>query len=622
MSFEAQNKCSHPIPLIWSVLFFWFGMLSLYSQPNTTKSKDTIAFYDNVKNISEKSKVTRWLYPLIFKRSSKSSEKRTMEVAKRFCECKDFHGKPIRRIFIQTLDPFGYSDIDTLEIPDKWIERAGNQLHYKTRNRIVQNLILFDKGQSYDSLLVMESERLLRTQRYIRSARIWSVDANTTNDSIDVYVRVLDSWSLIPNGSFSPSRSTVQFVERNTLGLGHETQYAWRRNLAEGLTAQKFRYTIPNIKNTYINAAAFYDRDLVGNFEKGMSLERIFFSPLTRWAGGTSLIRHHRPDSIQITNEIVSREMFKWTNFDSWVGRSFPLKKGSTVDERSTNILIKGRWLHRHYSNAPTAEIDSLGFFTNENLFLTSFGIASRRFYQDKFIFNYDIVEDVPMGKVYNMTIGMQRKNQTTRPYIGLQFGYGNKFSFGYASVFLDYGTFFNNGNSEQTAYVVQFNYFTNLLNIGNWRIRQFVSPQFVWGKRRLAFYADQVTLNEIDDGITGFQSFNSYGTQKFIVNLQTQTYSPWNLAGFRLNPFFAYAVGMIGNNQNLFSESRPYSKISFGFLINNDYLVFSNFQISFSFFPKIPGVGNNVFNSNSLNTQDFGLQDFDVGRPRLVRYN
>ena len=608
--------------LLLSGLFF----LVLYqpwvwSQP-ITKNKDSIPFYENVKSLSEKRKFKRWLYPLIFKSASKSSEKQSAKVNHHFCDCKNTHGKPIRRIIIQSLDPFGYSVHDTLDKPDKWVEQTGNHLHVKTRNHIIQNLLLFEKGHSFDSLLVLESERLLRTQRYIRSANIWSVDAQTKNDSVDVVVRVLDSWSLIPNGNFSPSRTTVQFIERNTLGLGHETQYAWRRSLSEGRTVQMIRYTIPNIKNTYINAQGFYDRDLGGNFVKGVATERIFFSPLTRWAGGISLIRHHRPDSIQISSEDVSKQLFKWTDFDNWIGRSFPINKGKTIDERTTNILIKGRWLNRHYSLRPAPEIDSVGFFTNENLFLTSFGIASRRFYQDKFIFNYDIVEDIPMGKVYNVTLGIQRKNEITRPYLGILFGYGNKYSFGYASVFFDYGTFFNEGRSEQTAYVLQFNYFTNLLNVGTWRIRQFVSPQFVWGKRRLPFYADQVTLNEIDNGITGFQSFNSYGTQKFLINIQTQTYSPWNLAGFRINPFFAYAVGMIGNNQNFFAESRPYSKISFGFLINNDYLVFSNFQVSFSFYPKIPGIGNNVLNSNSLNTQDFGFQDFDVGRPRLVRYN
>lgn len=622
MKNTAQNRIRSVLQK-WPLRLFLLSFCLLsFAQDPKPKSKDSIPFYENVRNFSERSKVTRKLYPLIFKSSNRSAEKRSVEVAERFCDCKDFHGKPIRRVIINSLNPFGYSDVDTLRTPSNWIEKTGNQLHVKTRENIIQNLLLIERGQIYDSLLVAESERLLRTQRYIRSARIWSVNADAENDSIDVYVRVLDSWSLIPSGTFSPSRTSLQVIERNTLGLGHETQYAWRRNLNEGITAQTIRYTIPNIKNTYISSQAFYDRDLVGNFEKGITVDRAFFSPLTRWAGGSSIVRQHRIDSIQVNPQLISKEIYKWTDFDSWVGRSFPLSKGTTVGERTTNVMLMGRWLNRHYSNAPSVEIDSLGFFTNENLVLTSIGISSRRFYQDKFIFNYDIVEDVPMGKVYNLTMGLQRKNQITRPYLGLQFGYGTKFSFGYASILADYGTFFNEGKTEQTAYILELNYFTNLIHLGRWRMRQFISPQFVWGNRRLDFFADQITLNEIDGGITGFQAFNTFGTMKFLVNWQTQTYSPWDFAGFRINPFFAYSIGMIGNNQTQFKDSSPFSKISIGFLINNDYLVFSNFQISFSFFPRIPGVGNNVFNSNSLNTQDFGLQDFDIGRPRLVRYN
>jgi hypothetical protein len=53
--------------------------------------------------------------------------------------------------------------------------------------------------------------------------------------------------------------------------------------------------------------------------------------------------------------------------------------------------------------------------------------------------------------------------------------------------------------------------------------------------------------------------------------------------------------------------------------LINNDYLVFKSFQISFSFYPTIPDLGNNVFKTNTFETTDFGFQDFGLGKPRSV---
>jgi hypothetical protein len=75
----------------------------------------------------------------------------------------------------------------------------------------------------------------------------------------------------------------------------------------------------------------------------------------------------------------------------------------------------------------------------------------------------------------------------------------------------------------------------------------------------------------------------------------------------------------MLGDASNGFSKSRPYSQIGLGVMIKNEYLVFNTFQISISYFPAIPGIGNNVFKSNSFSTTDFGFQDFEIGKPSTI---
>jgi hypothetical protein len=42
-------------------------------------------------------------------------------------------------------------------------------------------------------------------------------------------------------------------------------------------------------------------------------------------------------------------------------------------------------------------------------------------------------------------------------------------------------------------------------------------------------------------------------------------------------------------------------------------------FQISISFYPVIPGKGNNVYKLNSFQTTDFGFRDFEIGKPEPV---
>jgi hypothetical protein len=55
--------------------------------------------------------------------------------------------------------------------------------------------------------------------------------------------------------------------------------------------------------------------------------------------------------------------------------------------------------------------------------------------------------------------------------------------------------------------------------------------------------------------------------------------------------------------------------------LINNDYLVFNSFQISFSFYPKIPFQGTNIFNTNSYKNNDLSLPDYEIGQPTIALF-
>jgi hypothetical protein len=57
------------------------------------------------------------------------------------------------------------------------------------------------------------------------------------------------------------------------------------------------------------------------------------------------------------------------------------------------------------------------------------------------------------------------------------------------------------------------------------------------------------------------------------------------------------------------------------GVLIKNESLVFKAFQMSISFYPLIPGKGQNVFKMNSFRTSDFGFRDFEIEKPARTIY-
>jgi hypothetical protein len=69
------------------------------------------------------------------------------------------------------------------------------------------------------------------------------------------------------------------------------------------------------------------------------------------------------------------------------------------------------------------------------------------------------------------------------------------------------------------------------------------------------------------------------------------------------------------------FKNSKVYSLIGLGVLIKNENLVFKTFQLSLSFYPLIPGTGQNVFKMNSFRTTDFGFRDFEIEKPARMIY-
>ncbi|MDD3722237.1 MAG: hypothetical protein PHW92_07105 [Lutibacter sp.] len=612
-----------------AVLCFNIG----FSQEKPIK-QDSTKMYGKIEKYSKKRKFTKMFHKWIFEPVQIKNTLILKKSKQKFNE--DIEGKIIRNINIQTLDPFGFSVTDTTKKARNWIEKSGNSIHITTRKLAIKNLLLFSRNKPLDTLLVSESERLIREQKYVREVKITVEPIAQNTDSVDVYIRVLDTWSIIPRGSMSSSRSSVGLQERNFLGTGHEFYNRYTTRFEDGKNAYRMKYEIPNIKNTYIKTTVTYHTEINDHFGKSLNVERTFFSPLTRWAGGVYLDEQFRIDSLQNAQLQYNNQNLKYNSQDIWGGISFPITKEKDKSYSLNNLVYSARILNVQFQESPTFEYDSINFYSGETFYLSGIGISSRRFVEDRYLYNYGIIENVPVGKIYGITGGYQVKNNKGRWYLGARASFGNYHSWGYLSTNFEYGSFFNAAKMEQTAFSFQANYFTNLMELGEkWKMRQFIKPQIILGTNRLKSVGDNLTLNEnvpfqgtygagfqgnTDAGINGFDSA-VYGTKKFILSMQTQLYSPWNIIGFRINPYFNYTAGMLGDEKNGLTKSRLFSSVGIGLIINNDYLVFDSFQLSISYYPNIPGKGNNIFKTNSYGTSDFGLQDFDLGKPRTVIY-
>lgn len=589
---------------------------------STSNDSDSSKLYENIESYSRRNKLAKFVYRMIFRpvKSAQPLKKTKKKIPKKVIQKPNsaYEGKIIRNIHIETLDPFGYAISDTITREQNFFLKGANKTHIKTQRTTIRNLLLIHKNQVFDSLLVKESERLVRSQSYVRDLVVYTLPASKNSDSVDVYIRELDKWSILPKIGASPSRVVIKLVERNFLGWGHESQnnYTWYHRTGED--AFYTNYYIPNIRNTYINTTLHYGTDEFRNSIRSLAIDRPFFSPYTKWAAGAILTQQLRRDSILDFDSTYIPQRFMSNTQDYWIGNSMQIFKGNSETNRSTNFISALHFIRTKYVEKPSAIYDSTQSYSPENFYLASVGISTRKYVQDKFIFNFGITEDVPVGKVYAITAGYLEKNKTGRTYLSGRISFGNFHSWGYLSSNYEYSTFLRALNAEQGMFRFSIIYFTKLLEIGRWRFREFAKPQLTFGINRAA--GESLNLND-GPAIDGFNSSNLFGVNRILLKLQTQSYAPWNIIGFRFDPYLIYSVGMLSSEETGFSRSKVYSQIGIGCLIKNDNLVFNTFQISLSFYPSIPGYKQGAFKVNSFKTSDFGFKDFEIGKPSTIAY-
>jgi hypothetical protein len=580
--------------------------------------KDTSRVYRNIERFSKKSKFTKFLYRLVFRPVS-TAPITTSNTNHNHSQIiyKDYEGKIIRNIKIVTINPFGYTLKDTSVTSQYFLPRTGNKLHVGTQQVTIRNMLLISKGKPFDSLRVKESERLIRSKNYIHDV-LFTFDTTRINqDSVDISIRVLDEWSIIPEGALSPTHTKIGLQDKNLAGLGHNFNGTYDLNQTNGKQSISADYLIPNFRNTYISTMLSYQSDEENHYRIGIDVERPFYSPLAKWAGGLLFSQQSFPRNL-INNENNNLLFTSRANtIDAWGAESWQVFRGNSVDKRTTKLILSARFYNIQYLDKPLKQFDTLNNYRNEHLYLAGLGINTREYVKDKYVFNFGVPEDVPVGRTYGITGGYEFKNSVLW-YWGARYAFGNYFPLGYFSSNLEYGTFINASETQQGVFNVDVNYFTRLFRIGNWKLRQFVKPEFTIGLKRLK--SDTLTLYE-SQGISGFNSRGLTGTQRLILKFQTQSYAPWNLVGFRFGPYFIFSLGMLGNSYSGFRYSTVYTQIGIGALIRNDYWVISTFQISFAYYPSIPGNGENIFKTDKFRTTDFGFIDFDLGKPGVVAF-
>ena len=549
------------------------------------KPSKSEAFFNKLAQNADRNLLTRELHNIIINNRSKTRINDTLKTSASILPYIYNTGKQIKRIQIRQLDVFGPTIDDTGRVAQSWIEQTGNKLHFKTKEYLIRNSLLFKEGDFVDPVVLADNERVLRNLSYLEDARI--IVNSIDNETADVLVLVKDVWPTAFNISVDNVYSgQFEVWNRNILGFGQEFQsnLLWNTHKAPTTGTENY-YTINNISRTFISGKIFYNNSFQ-NESYGLQLQRSFFTPNIKYAGGFTLSNTHSQDLFKIDTSNIYYPV-SYNTFNLWAGRSFLIHRSGFAKTRH-NLTFTAGVNRNQFFERPEISKFSYYDYQNKTLLLGSISYSRHSYFKSNFIYNFGRTEDIPVGSGVGVTLGKEMNEFFNRSYAAVNLSAGTfAGNWGYFYSSFNIGSFFlNTGKIEQGALVAQFNYFSPLVILKNFRFRQFINANYTAGKNR--FSNEHLLINE-HYGLSGFMNDSVYGTKRFNMHWETDCFTPWTLYDFRFVLFlFADHSWLVNDRERIFAKL-PYTAFGIGVRIRNERLVFNTIQIGLTFYPNIP---------------------------------
>jgi hypothetical protein len=213
-------------------------------------------------------------------------------------------GATIRAVNIVTDNVFDPSNPKE----DKRLYRLANRLHFRTHEDVIEHALLFKEGDAFAGRVIDESARALRAVEFLSAATIEPRAYDPVSNSVEIDVRVRDSWTLSTDMKFHHSGGASEWgfglEDRNLLGLGKEVKVAYGSSVDRDETY--LGYVDPNLLGSRARLSAIYANASDG-YRRELELARPFYALDTRWSLGGSWHEEARVDKMYDLGEVVDR---------------------------------------------------------------------------------------------------------------------------------------------------------------------------------------------------------------------------------------------------------------------------------------------------------------------------
>lgn len=603
---------------VFRKVFITFILLLAITIQVSAQKNDTLDIYNRIKKHAYKRKSTTLLYHAVFvdPAPKKYENQPLSDEQRKENQNLKYEGKIIRNIEIIAFDPFGYSVNDTSLKTINPLQKIGNHYHIITRKRIIKNLLLFNANEPLEALKLNESERVLRQMQYINDARIY-VNPCLNSDSVDIKVMVLDKWNIDVPASISTTGGRITLRNKNFLGLGQRYEQMGAYQLS-GDYQLSGRNRIENIGKSFVSSDVFYNTN--NKFTQiGIAFDRPFYSPLAKWAGGVATNNTFSNFVFTDSSDVVEKYKVNYYSSDAWAAKNAHPIIGKRINRKVSNLTIAFRHAQTYYGQRPSSSVDTTGIYQNAQMYLGSVGFALSKFYKDQYIFRFGANEDIPEGLIIQFTTGYYNKELTgLKQYIGFDISRGKHLKkVGYLSGSISYGSLLDFISKDNATLNMGVTYFTDLLQSKRWYFRQFLYLKYTDGFNKPE--NEKITFNSKE--LYGFESNMLNGKTKLVLNLESVTYMPYNIIGFKFAPVVLVGFGALDNNYANLLKGKVYQAYSVGFMIRNENLLNNSFKITYGFYPNMPNSEGKNYKLNPNLSISLKVHSFLFYKPYMVAY-
>jgi len=188
--------------------------------------------------------------------------------------------------------------------------RTANRLHIRTRHSVIERDLLFSLGDCYDPDIIAESERLLRENDFLASARIYDHLQDDGTRALTVETR--DDWSTQLDIRTSledrPTIYGINLRETNFLGLGHTAELYYSKHRSDREVGLSYQTHQLGASNWRLGGAAGVTRT---GLLLSQSLTLPFREEAGRWAFHQGYERHDRYFEYQLGYEEVVQSLLR-----------------------------------------------------------------------------------------------------------------------------------------------------------------------------------------------------------------------------------------------------------------------------------------------------------------------